>query len=159
MLWTDDQTLSMAVMFLAGAALALFYDLCRIVAGRTVKVPGSRPSTGLRLSLWDLLIWLVVTPLIFAAALVSNRGELRLFVFIGLVCGILAHVNFGRPLLVAVGSSLRLGVARAVAGSYQKLRPSAVKAARLGRRVLSLGGGLRRLAVRLGGGFRRKPGE
>lgn len=175
MLWTDDQTLSMAVMFLAGAALALFYDLCALVAGRADRGDGPRrPAVDTRVSLWDLLIWLVATPLVFAAALVSNRGELRVFVFVGLAGGILAYVVFGRPLVVGAGLATRRALGRGIAGSYRVLRAPLLRVAgrsrqttgrvaawldRIRRAPRPLSGRWRRLVDRVRAGFRRPPGK
>lgn len=175
MLWTNDQTLSMAVMFLAGAALALFYDLCALTIGRADRRHGPRrPAVDTRVSLWDLVIWLVATPLVFAAALVSNRGELRVFVFVGLAGGILAYVVFGRPLVVGAGLAARRALGRAVAGLCRVLRAPLVRVAgrgrqttgrlaawlaRKGRAPRSLGDRWRHLVDRVRAGFRQPPGK
>lgn len=120
--WPDTQILSLGVMFLTGAGLALALDLLGSILGHVEvsEVGGSeqsgprpRPASALRRrrrarrALWDLALWLVVTPLVFGAILISSRGEMRVYVFIGLGLGVAAHVLLARRFIISVGTASR----------------------------------------------------
>jgi len=122
--WPDTQILSLGVMFLTGAGLALALDLLGSILGH-VEVsevgesersgPRPHPASALRRprrrrarrALWDLALWLVVTPLVFGAILISSRGEMRVYVFIGLGLGVAAHVLLARRFIISVGTASR----------------------------------------------------
>ncbi|RJQ04504.1 MAG: hypothetical protein C4551_10730 [Bacillota bacterium] len=165
MLWRDTQLLSTAAMFLAGAALALLYDLLSIVTGRATPPARVRRRGPRVLSLWDLLFWVVATPLVFAASLVSNQGELRIYVFVGLALGAAAYHFLARAFVVNAGLATRTGlirtgrfVGRAVARPVGAASRKAVRVAgALGRwargRGEAAGRSVRRVAGRAGAGL------
>ncbi len=135
--WPDTQILSLGVMFLTGAGLALALDLLGSILGHVdlseVAPPGQglgrergrerprprpRPASGprhprqrrARRALWDMALWLVVTPLVFGAVLISSRGEMRFYVFVGLGLGVAAYVLLARRFIISVGTASRQAV-------------------------------------------------
>jgi spore cortex biosynthesis protein YabQ len=158
MLGLDTQVLSTAVMFLTGVALALFHDLCAVAAGHA-RVPGagggrSRKRAPARavIRLWDLIYCLLVTPVVFAATMVSNRGELRFYVFVGLALGVAAYFLLASRFVVAVTSTVRTAVIIGVVTVGRWV-------ARPIRGAVAARGGLGRLGARLFAGIRRRPKE
>lgn len=166
-MWLDPELLSTAVMFLTGAALAMFYDLCGVVAGLASyraepkgrgaapkdsrAGPRGRRHTRTVVSFWDLAFWSVVTPLVFAAAFVSNRGELRAYVFLGLGLGAVAYLFLARSVIVAVTSAVREAVARAaVFLARQVARPVRAVLGWAGRAGRAVGRTLGRLGQGVG---------
>lgn len=67
-----------------GMFLGLLFDFYRIMRG--VFKP-----RWLVTSVADLLYWLVATVIVFVALLFGNWGEVRLYVFIGLLTGVLLY--------------------------------------------------------------------
>ncbi len=150
MLWLDTQLLAMGVMFLTGAGVAIGLDLLGILSGRLRvdelglarsgrrKKPIRRRS---RSGLWDVMVWMVVTPVVFAAILISNRGEPRLYVFVGLALGLGAYFVLARRFVVWAGSTARAAVARAGGAAAREIAAP----------VRSAGVGMGKMARRLGG--------
>jgi len=185
MLWEDTQLLSVAVMFLAGAGLAVVNDVLGLVAGWIPARAERRRSIRPILRVWDLVFWLVVTPCVFAAALVSDYGRLRVYVFAGLAAGAAAYLLLGRPFVLATGFTVRgilicwvtalvMGVARPVKAAWAGLIRTGGKVGgaliRAGRRLSGAvgrmrlaeparGRGIGRWGGWLLGGFRRRPKE
>lgn len=130
MLWLDTQLLAMGVMFLSGAGIALGLDLLGIVSGHLRAADMGPADSGrrkkpvrrrARLGLWDVLVWMIVTPVVFAAILISNRGEPRLYVFVGLALGLGAYLLLARRLVVWAGATARAAVVRAVGAAGRKV--------------------------------------
>lgn len=42
----------------------------------------------------DFLFWLILTPLVFIFLFPGNQGEIRFFIFFGLILGILLYLKF-----------------------------------------------------------------
>jgi spore cortex biosynthesis protein YabQ len=72
------------MMSLSGIALGVVYDTYRVVCGQL------RASRWI-LSLLDLLYWVFATVFVFRVLYYSNQGELRVFVFFGLILGTLFY--------------------------------------------------------------------
>lgn len=74
------QFVTFATMFVSGALLGIIFDTYRVV---------SRPFKWSRLtfSLFDIIYWIIATVVVFGVLFVSNDGELRFFIFIGLLLG------------------------------------------------------------------------
>ncbi len=71
----------MAAMLLSGIGMGVVFDGYRVV------------SDELRINRWwipvfDLLYWIAATIVVFHVLSANNEGEVRLYVFIGLLCGI-----------------------------------------------------------------------
>ncbi len=157
MSWFDPQVLSLAVMFLTGAGMALAIDLLGVLFGRlkaadlgpadrrkppgSAKGPRRRPaSRRARYSLLDVILWLAVTPLVFAAMLVSNRGEPRFYVFVGLALGAGAYLLLARRFFVWAGSTSREQIIRAGGAAAKGVaRPARAASARGGRAARATG--------------------
>lgn len=79
---------SQATIFLCtvigGAAIALIYDLFRILR-KAVR------TGGLFIYVEDLLYWLIVSIIMFLTIYYSNDGELRAFMFIGACIGVILY--------------------------------------------------------------------
>ncbi|MCR8645857.1 spore cortex biosynthesis protein YabQ [Paenibacillus sp. N1-5-1-14] len=78
------QFTTLFMMFCGGLALGAIYDLFRVL------------HRELRLPRWSLMVidtvyWIVATILIFRLLYQSNHGQIRLFVFIGLVIGVILY--------------------------------------------------------------------
>ena len=118
--WLDRQVLTVAVMFLTGVALGLFFDLWGVATGRVTappgaaagrRVPSRRHATGRPVfPVSDLLLWLLVTPVVFVAALLANQGELRSFIFVGIALGVAAYAVLARRVFVWAALEVRAGL-------------------------------------------------
>lgn len=67
-----------------GIALSFLFDCYRLMRGAV------NPRV-LITAVTDLLFWLVATVIVFAVLLSSNWGEMRLYVFISLIGGVLVY--------------------------------------------------------------------
>jgi spore cortex biosynthesis protein YabQ len=72
------------MMFVSGLGLGLLFDGFRVFAGQLRAPKWTQPVT-------DLLYWILATVVIFRILYWSNQGEVRLFVFIGLLIGVLLY--------------------------------------------------------------------
>ncbi|MFC0216117.1 spore cortex biosynthesis protein YabQ [Paenibacillus chartarius] len=78
------QFLTLWMMFVSGLALGVLFDGFRVLAGQ-LRVPRwTQPVT-------DLLYWSLATILVFRILYWSNHGQVRLFVFIGLLIGVVIY--------------------------------------------------------------------
>lgn len=113
-----SQLQAMILTIAAGMLLGLIFDFYRAVRGL------ARPRRWLT-NVGDLLYWLVATAVVFAALLLGNWGELRLYVFLGLLAGVGAYYKWASGmavrllrqvllLTVRVAAALRLGMVLAV---------------------------------------------
>lgn len=74
------------VFFVMGAVFALVYDTFR-VSGRFV------PRKTVFTVFGDILFWLTATVVMFGVCLKFNDGEIRFFMFLGMLCGALLYFN------------------------------------------------------------------
>jgi len=98
-----DQLHAFAVTLLGGVAMGVLYDVLRIVRG----MAGRRGPLGWLL---DLLYWTVVTPLMAGLLLEANRGELRLYVFLGIAAGLGLYFAFLSGLVLEALLAVSRGV-------------------------------------------------
>ena len=77
----NSQVISFSITIATGILLGVLFDCYRVLLGTF------RPR-GLVTCLTDLLYWLVATVVVFIALVVSNWGELRFYVFLGIVSGV-----------------------------------------------------------------------
>lgn len=79
-----NQILTFATMIGVGLFLGLLFDMYRVSLGKRRQN---------RILIWtmDLLYWLVCVLVVFFALLFTNGGELRFYIFIGLVSGALFY--------------------------------------------------------------------
>lgn len=85
----EVQFLTMGMMFASGSSLGILFDAYRVLTGQL------RVSRWL-LPLFDVVYWTAATLLVFRALYFSNQGQLRLFVFIGLLAGVTFYWAFLR---------------------------------------------------------------
>lgn len=105
----ETQAITLAVMAACGLAMGIVFDAYRVL---TWQIPLLRKL----IPVFDLLYWAGVTLFVFRALNGSNEGQLRFFVFLGLVIGVLLHyllfsrltVWFVRKLIDAVRYIIRL---------------------------------------------------
>ena len=89
----QEQFLTIGLMFSCGLALGVVFDIYRVLTGQ-LKAPRWL------ISLVDLLYWIAATGFVFRALFYSNQGQIRLFVFIGLVAGVSFHYCFTSQLTI-----------------------------------------------------------
>jgi len=84
------QTLTLLLMVASGGVLGVLFDTYRVVSGQLrlhrVFVP-----------VFDVLYWLAATLLVFRVLYYSNMGDVRIFVFLGLLLGISAYFALISP--------------------------------------------------------------
>lgn len=97
------QSYMFLVMVLAGVAIGLLFDLCRVVR---LHFRGR----GFFAALTDAVFWLLATAIAFTALMVANWGDLRLYSFLGLGAGFFLYLGLGSPLTL----SWLIAVARAI---------------------------------------------
>ncbi|HMM22193.1 MAG TPA: spore cortex biosynthesis protein YabQ [Selenomonadales bacterium] len=105
------QTGTFVITVVTGCLLGLLFDVYRI--GRGVL----RPHWVIT-SLADLLYWLLATAIVFVALLLGNWGEVRLYVFIGLLTGVLLYYR----LLSRSAVRLMIAVIRIIARIARAVR-------------------------------------
>lgn len=79
--------MTLGMMFLGGLALGVLYDVYRVLTDRL-------NIRNWVLAILDIIYWLVGTVLVFRMLYASNHGQLRLFIFIGLLVGIVCYFSF-----------------------------------------------------------------
>lgn len=72
---------------ITGILLGIIFDVYRVMR-RTFK-----PQIWVT-SFTDLLYWLLATFLVFTTIIIGNWGEVRLYVFIGLILGVISYFRF-----------------------------------------------------------------
>jgi spore cortex biosynthesis protein YabQ len=89
----DVQFVTTGMMFSGGLALGALYDLYRVLTDK------SKVHNWL-LALLDIVFWLAGTALVFRMLYVSNQGEVRIFIFIALLAGILLYFSLLSPVTI-----------------------------------------------------------
>lgn len=77
----NSQVISFVITIATGIVLGILFDCYRVLRGTF------RPRC-LTTCLTDLLYWLVATVVVFLALVISNWGELRFYVFLGILSGV-----------------------------------------------------------------------
>lgn len=91
----EYQIYAFSTMALAGAALALLFDLLRIMRWR---LGAGEALTALS----DFVYWGLATVVLAGSFVLGTWGELRLYVPLGLAVGAVAYVALGRPVTMAL---------------------------------------------------------
>jgi spore cortex biosynthesis protein YabQ len=80
----DNQLYTFITTIATGILLGVLFDCYRVLRGTF------RPRAVMT---WvtDLLYWLIATVVVFLALVVSNWGELRFYVFLGIVSGVILY--------------------------------------------------------------------
>ena len=81
------QVMTFVITIMTGILLGVVFDCYRVLRGTFNPKP---------LLTWftDLLYWLVATAVVFIALVFSNWGELRFYVFIGILSGLGLYYNW-----------------------------------------------------------------
>lgn len=82
-----DQFYYFALTIMIGMIAGFCYDLYKVTRG-TLRLRRIGTALG------DVLFWLVLTGVVFVLLLLGNWGEVRLYVFLGLVLGAVIYLNF-----------------------------------------------------------------
>ncbi|MCR8636116.1 spore cortex biosynthesis protein YabQ [Paenibacillus radicis (ex Xue et al. 2023)] len=80
----QTQFVTMGMMLLGGLSLGGLFDLYRVLASQ-LKAPRYAYY------LLDLVFWLIGTLLVFKLLYASNLGQVRMFIFVGLLLGIAVY--------------------------------------------------------------------
>lgn len=83
-LYVEQQAGAFFGMILCGIGFGLVFDFFRAI--RKIF-----PMNSLAVSLSDLLFWLICAGMVFGSVKLTNRGELRMFSFLGFFSGITAY--------------------------------------------------------------------
>lgn len=83
----DSQLHTFIITIATGIFLGILFDGYRVLRGTF------RPRVVMT---WvaDLLYWLIATVVVFLALVVSNWGELRFYVFLGIVSGVIVYYRW-----------------------------------------------------------------
>ena len=81
-----DQFYYFAFTVLIGVVAGFCYDLYKVTRG-TLRLRKIGTALG------DVLFWIVLTGVVFTLLLMSNWGEVRLYVFLGLVLGAVIYLS------------------------------------------------------------------
>lgn len=89
------QYFTLLMMFSSGLVLGVLFDAYRVL------------SDQLRIPRWtipvlDIMYWALATVIVFRVLYISNQGELRIFVFLGLLIGITCYFALVSPIIVKV---------------------------------------------------------
>ncbi len=87
MIPVDEQILIFIYTIGVGLVIGLIFDLYRIL--RWVLNPRKVLTI-----LGDALIWCILTGIVFFLLLMSNWGEIRFYVFIGMAAGVAFYIKF-----------------------------------------------------------------
>jgi spore cortex biosynthesis protein YabQ len=90
-----SQAVIFLIILLVGALLGIVFDFYRVLRG--IIKPRSLVT-----SLTDLIYWLVATIIVFAVLLVCNWGELRFYIFMGLVAGVAMYYRLLSPYIITL---------------------------------------------------------
>jgi len=93
MIFIVDQVYIFLYAILAGAVVAFFYDLLRIKR-RTIK------TNVILVGLEDILYWLVAAVFLFITVYKSNSGEMRGYIFIGNVIGVILYESLFSKIII-----------------------------------------------------------
>ncbi|NPV71082.1 MAG: spore cortex biosynthesis protein YabQ [Firmicutes bacterium] len=137
----DIEIYRMSVMLLAGVAAGLLFDIYRIF--RWVTSP-----RGIVVYLEDAIFWLVLTPLLVFALIVSNWVNLRLYAFVGFALGFAVYLVFGSPAVVLALKFVATCLIQLVRAVRQAARRACAACRSFARRVARRLKGLRKPAAR-----------
>lgn len=81
------QFLTILLMFCSGLILGTLFDVFRVLS-RELRLPKWM------LPLVDILYWIVATILVFRLLIYSNEGQVRVFIYLGMLIGICFYYAF-----------------------------------------------------------------
>jgi len=90
----STQFFAFGVTVLTGVIIGILFDFYRVLRGQK-----KRPRK-LITNLGDLIFWLMATAIAFSCLIFGNWGEVRVYVFIGLLLGLLFYYYFCSRFLI-----------------------------------------------------------
>jgi spore cortex biosynthesis protein YabQ len=105
------QFLTIGMMCFGGALLGILFDVLRVVGGQLRLPKWFLPLT-------DIFFWIVATIIVFRLLYYSNQGQVRTYIFLGLLIGICFHFAFLSPWVV----KLVLGILQLLKMGYRMLK-------------------------------------
>jgi spore cortex biosynthesis protein YabQ len=107
----DNQLYTFIITIATGILLGVLFDCYRVLRGTfSTKVVMTWVT--------DLLYWLIATVIVFLALIVSNWGELRFYVFLGIVSGVILYYR----LLSLYAIRLFSAIVRSIKGMINLIR-------------------------------------
>ncbi|PYG88259.1 spore cortex biosynthesis protein YabQ [Ruminiclostridium sufflavum DSM 19573] len=94
MIFIADQVYIFLYAIVGGAIAAFFYDFLRIKR-RTIK------TNAVIVAFEDILYWLAAAVFLFVTVYISNGGEMRGFIFIGNIIGVLLYESIFSNIIIA----------------------------------------------------------
>ncbi len=99
------QFFTLFMMFCSGLVLGTIFDVSRVLGGKLRLPRWTQP-------LVDIIYWIVATILVFRLLVFSNEGQVRIFVFLGILIGICFYFAFlSRWVVRTVLLLIRLAIA------------------------------------------------
>lgn len=89
----SSQILSLLVMIASGLILGILFDIYRVVASQL-------HFRRWLIALLDMVYWIIATVFVFLMLYLSNSGEARLYVFLGLFMGTIIHYVYFSQLTI-----------------------------------------------------------
>ncbi|NBI30819.1 spore cortex biosynthesis protein YabQ [Chengkuizengella sp. YPA3-1-1] len=83
------------MMIISGMMLGIIYDIYRVVASQIY-------FRRWLISSLDVVYWILSTLFVFRMLYLSNSGEVRFYVFLGLTLGIIFHYVYFSPLTIKI---------------------------------------------------------
>ncbi len=139
------QVTAFVVTVLLGLFIGVAYDFFRVL--RQLLRPSRRS-----LFFWDLFFWLCITPVVFAALLASNWGEVRAYVLIGLGLGGIIYTFFlTKTVYRLIDSTFRLVIKICRIAAAPIIRPTRWLATTIcrGKKSLTIGIAKKNKALRM----------
>ncbi len=103
----SEQFSSFVITVSTGVIMGVTYDLYWSVRERLHL---RKIGTGIG----DLLFWSVSTAIAFFLLLIGNWGEVRFYVFIGIILGITGYLHWFSPVIRKIFNSLLLGLIKTI---------------------------------------------
>ena len=112
-----------------GFALGIFYDVFRVLRH------GFKPKMIVG-ALWDMVFWLTLTVFLFFILLQTNFGQLRFFIFLGLLIGFVLHLSTLSKLIISLTKRAKKGLRLGKKYAMMKGNEALSEVKRHGQKVL-----------------------
>ena len=99
----SEQLTLFALMVTMGIILGIIFDFYRAIRG--IAEPGKFFTI-----VGDIIFWVIATVIVFSALMWKTWGEMRAYVFIGLIIGFIVHWYYISPLVLKLFKSFILFV-------------------------------------------------
>ncbi|MBU7007804.1 spore cortex biosynthesis protein YabQ [Phosphitispora fastidiosa] len=91
----ESQFFSFLVTLLMGLTIGILFDFYNVTKG---IIRPRKAGT----YLGDLLFWVITTIVVFFMLLIGNWGELRFYVIIGILAGVVCYIKFLSPMVIKI---------------------------------------------------------